>query len=299
MISEAGKCPLCKSEKASRIFEAADRNQNLGGSFILAKCGDCGLYRIDPLPDLETLSMHYPAGYYPADPDIVLKDPLNRRWQEGKVALVGKYISEPGKLLDVGTGTRGLLTFFREAGWQVWGTEFSEEAADFVRKSWGLDIKVGDIDELGFENETFDVVTFWHVLEHLRNPVAAVAESFRILKKGGILVLALPNISSMQARIFGANWYHLDLPRHLYHFSPATARKLVEGSGFRILEIDHRSEEHNWAGWQFSLMPPNRNNKKRFPRPIRKSWPYISRALARIESAIGIGGTFTMVAAKE
>lgn len=296
-VNNTTECIICGGTESQESLTGADRNQRLGGTFRLVRCVNCGVERIDPIPNLETLKKHYPAQYYPKDSDAILKDNTNPAYQQAKVRIVQKYIKR-GRILDVGTGARNLLKYFIDAGWEAVGTEFSEEAAEFARNSWGLDVRVGPIEAQHFEPESFDVITFWHVLEHLSNPKSAIEESRRILKAGGILVVALPNRASLQAKIFGANWYHLDLPRHIYQFTPQSARKLLEGAGLEILEVSHRSEEHNWAGWELSLIPPHREARKKIPGDIRKAWAWLSRILARCEEIIERGGTFTMVARK-
>jgi SAM-dependent methyltransferase len=144
----------------------------------------------------------------------------------------------PGRLLDVGSGKGAFLAAARDAGWDVLGVEFAAEAAEAARATFGIDVIVGDflaIRPLG----TFDVVTMWHVLEHVRDPMGALVHAADSLKPDGRLVVSVPNIESLQARLGGEDWFHLDLPRHLFHFTPRSLATLVEGAGFRVERIGY------------------------------------------------------------
>ncbi len=100
----------------------------------------------------------------------------------------------------------------------------------------------------------FDMVILWHVLEHLKHPDQTIREIRRILKPGGTLVVAVPNFSSWQARWAGENWFHLDLPRHLFHFPFAALRQLAEDRGFEFRSAHHFSLRQNPFGWVQSAM---------------------------------------------
>ena len=119
--------------------------------------------------------------------------------------------------------------------WGLQGIEISPQAAELAQ-SRGLDVRVGSLDQIQFEKESFDVVTLWDVLEHLHDPSKAVAEIFRILKPDGILVFRVPNLDSWDYRLFKRFWSGFETPRHLTIFNRATLQSLLEKSGFRMVQ---------------------------------------------------------------
>lgn len=113
-------------------------------------------------------------------------------------------------------------------------------AAEQVRKTFGLQVITGELENVKFPDGYFDVITLIHVLEHLRDPVGTLREVCRILKKGGIVIMAVPNIRSLAGFLFQSYWFHLDAPRHLHHFSPASLRRLLcKADGIRPVRVNH------------------------------------------------------------
>jgi SAM-dependent methyltransferase len=142
----------------------------------------------------------------------------------------------PGRLLDVGCGKGRFLAAAQAAGWHGVGVEFSAASAEMARATNHIDVVVGDFLTVPID-EHFDAITMWHVLEHLPDPRAAVERAASLLQPGGRLVISVPNSRSLQARIGGDRWFHLDLPRHTYHFTPNALRRMVERSGLAVERI--------------------------------------------------------------
>jgi SAM-dependent methyltransferase len=134
-------------------------------------------------------------------------------------------------------------------GWEAWGVETSVDGAALARQKPGLRIQDRPLPECGLPAAKFDVVTLWHSLEHVGNPKAYLDEIRRILKQDGILFLAVPNVDGLEFRLFGGNWFHLDLPRHQYQFSPRTLEMLLNVSGMETIHISHYSWEYNPYGF--------------------------------------------------
>jgi SAM-dependent methyltransferase len=134
----------------------------------------------------------------------------------------------------VGCATGDFIAFARERGWDVAGVELTDSAAAFCRDQLGLPVVTGDLLAAGYPSDTFDVVTMWNVFEHLYDPVATLREIRRILRPTGLLVLAVPELDSLDARIFGPAWKGYDVPRHLHTFSRATLKRMLAEGGFRI-----------------------------------------------------------------
>jgi SAM-dependent methyltransferase len=154
-----------------------------------------------------------------------------------------------------------LLSGLANRGFEVHGFEISRVAID------GADprarIQIGEnLTEAVYPDEYFDEVILWHVLEHLPDPRETLQEIRRIVRPGGRLVVAVPNFSSFQAKWAGAAWFHLDLPRHLFHFPLETLRRLIEECGFVSRSEHHFSLRQNPFGWVQSLL----NKNRRLPR---------------------------------
>jgi SAM-dependent methyltransferase len=122
-------------------------------------------------------------------------------------------------------------------GWQVQGLDPSLPAATFARQTHGLDVMVGQLTEVDIPDASFDVVTMWHVLEHMPHPRTTLQEVARILRPGGLLVLTCPIVDSWEARTFGPCWSGYDVPRHLYTFSRKTLGRLFDECGWHYQEV--------------------------------------------------------------
>jgi len=141
-------------------------------------------------------------------------------------------------LLDVGCASGDFLNFMRKKyHWEVQGVEISSYAAALARDKFNLDVFTGTLEQAEFQENSFNVVTMWDVLEHLHDPNSTLQEIARILKPAGMLALRVPNADSFDAKIFGPYWSGLDSPRHLYVFGKSTITKILEKNGFRILGL--------------------------------------------------------------
>ncbi len=138
-----------------------------------------------------------------------------------------------GRVLDVGCGNGDFLLSLKRRGWKVHGVEFSAEAAELAR-SRGIDVVHGELKSAAFPDGFFDVVTLWHVAEHLPDPLAEFAEVRRILRDDGLFVLEVPNSDCLTLRLCGTRWRPLDVPRHLQHFTPATLERALTKVGFAL-----------------------------------------------------------------
>ncbi|HTY59565.1 MAG TPA: class I SAM-dependent methyltransferase, partial [Bacteroidota bacterium] len=269
-----------------------------GETFSIARCSTCGVAQTLPRPADSALGQYYPPAYYPIggyDPSYYAR--TLRPAQQEKLAIVRQFRSS-GRLLDVGCGAGFFVREASEAGFAAEGIEFSHDAVEFGRRQWGTRLAEGDILSASIPGRSFDVVTLWHVLEHIPRPVEALRKIKTLLTPEGILVIAVPNFDSIQAGLFRGRWYHLEVPRHLYHFSPSSLRRLLAGEGFTVEAESQRSPEHNWAGILGSLMPlvsPDGSLAGSIFRRVAAR--PASRALATLETAFRRGGTFTLVSA--
>jgi 2-polyprenyl-3-methyl-5-hydroxy-6-metoxy-1,4-benzoquinol methylase len=172
---------------------------------------------------------------------------------QARRASVLKRRATRGPILDVGCGRGFLLKYLGEQGYQPYGIERSDNAAWHARNRLGLNVITTGLVEGGFSGERFNVLVFWHSLEHLDSPFQAIARARELLKPNGIMAIAVPNSESLQARIFGRHWFHLDIPRHYFHFGTRSLTTLLQQHGFRVVKVDHFCLEQNPFGWIQSI----------------------------------------------
>jgi len=161
---------------------------------------------------------------------------------------------EPGRILDIGCGRGLLLYYLKRQGWKVSGTENNRETCETIEQRFSIPMNPGEAGTYYLPKASFDGVVLWHVLEHLKDPVMALAEAGRLLKRNGFLIIALPNLESVQAKFFKEHWFHLSFPYHLHHFSFSSLKTLAEGNGFQTKRTHHFFLYHNVFGWIQSFL---------------------------------------------
>jgi SAM-dependent methyltransferase len=226
-------CPHPR-DRLTLLFPASD--YITGDAFEVTTCGACGLVVTSPQPSGEALERYYPPAYHgeaTAKRFPALMEALQRLLYRNRAEAVERVTGAgPGRVLDIGCGRGHLLAAFRRRGWAVQGTELTEHSANYPRHVLGLPVHVGPGDALPFEPGSFDAVVMWHVLEHWPDPRVAVAEAHRLLRPGGVLMVGVPNFGSLEARLTRAGWFHLDVPRHLCHLTPASLDRILSEAGF-------------------------------------------------------------------
>lgn len=155
---------------------------------------------------------------------------------------------QPGRVLDVGCGNGEMLRALRRLGWDVVGIERTEATAGPARRL-ELEVHAGGLEACRLAASSFDLIILWHVLEHLSDPHAALGELARLLRPAGRVVVAVPNVASWQARLAGPEWYHLDVPRHLYHFDRRTLTHLLARAGLRVERVARVDPAYDVRGW--------------------------------------------------
>ncbi len=214
-----------------------------GPWFALARCTRCdSAVTLGELPS----GLYEGGAYRPAKPRLyALARPLLGRFDRRRLALVRTLAPPPGRLLDAGAGRGRFVAAARLAGYDAFGIEPSRRGPG---APW---VEQASIDDAAIEPRSVDVVTLWHVLEHLDDPAAALNRIANWLRPGGGLVVGVPNLASLQARIGGERWYHLDVPRHRVHYTPDGLHALLRSNGFTVHATRHTLLEHNPFGmWQ-------------------------------------------------
>ena len=254
-------CVLCGSDRLAPLFRASDRlYQTTRKEFTVARCGSCGLMRLDPQPSTEELRAYYPSGYwFQAGNEIPgrLEEAYRRLVLRDHVRFVESVLrrAEPGPLLDVGCGGGLFLGILRKRGFPVIGLDVSCEAARVAWQRQHAPAVCGVLDRAPLRSGSFACITMFHVLEHLSDPRVFLMAAARLLKPAGRLVLQVPNAASWQSRLLGAAWNGMDVPRHLYDFRDCDLERLVEGCGFEITRRKYFSLRDNPAGLASSLAP--------------------------------------------
>jgi len=159
----------------------------------------------------------------------------------------------PGRLLEIGCGDGKFLDRMKGCGWTVEGVDFDAQAARAAMENFGIEVKVGRLEEMRYPDDSFDAVTLQHVIEHVFDPVATMREVFRILKPGGTVVVLTPNAGSLGQRTFGTNWRGLEPPRHIQLFTPGTLDFVARKAGLETVRV-YSTAVHAWIILSASML---------------------------------------------
>ena len=235
-------CPVCASPDTAELFHARYHLvSNL--EFLIRKCHSCGMgWTVDPPSEREA------GGYYASEEYISHTDRkqsisdylyhLARSFMLGRKGNLVRKVTgmREGTLLDIGSGTGHFAAYMQKRGWKVTGIELNDDARTYsIEKSGITAMAPGDLKNI--PTGSADCITFWHVLEHLYAPEEWLEEVKRILLPDGKCIIALPNFSSADAGWFGSRWAALDVPRHLWHFTPDALNLFVSKQGFTVEKI--------------------------------------------------------------
>lgn len=247
-------CNLCGSNLTKIVAEV--------GPFKLVKCRTCGLVYDNPRLSVEDTQHHYIRLY---NDSFTHKT----RWFESRIDMFSECLKklesfrENGRLLDVGCGRGYFLRLARDRGWNTYGVEISEDSSDFARKEYNLDVCRGTVRQAKFRSEYFDVITLWNVLDHFWDPISELAEINRVLRRGGLIFIRVPNISFhlkvyFLLRLLGQFGEKLQLERRvatfrLYCFSARTLKKTLSKVGFVRVNV---ANSLLTSGDPFSTMKP-------------------------------------------
>jgi SAM-dependent methyltransferase len=230
--------------ETSAVFSA--RDYITGEDFMVRYCRRCGLHVTTPVPAYGEIGKYYPHSYYGSGRRFMgVVEWLLDRLHSYRAYQIEQH-QRPGKVLDVGCGRGDMLHILRQRGWDPLGTELSEDAAAYARDHRRLPVIAQPLEEIGLPSNEFDLVILWHVLEHVPSPRDTIREAARILKPGGTLLVAVPNFGSWEARWSRDKWFHLDVPRHLTHFTPRTLNRVLEEAGVPITSVNFFSTEYDF-----------------------------------------------------
>lgn len=225
-------CPICGKNTYQKILQSRDYRYELTTQkFQLVQCLGCGLIYLNPRLLKSQINKFYPEKYYDSKFSF-LEKAVNNFFLISDSRILRK-IKKTGRLLDLGCGKGDFLLSMKNLGYQVVGIDISQSACRLAKEK-GLTVYCGELNSHQFPDKYFDVITLWHVFEHLYDPVKTLREIGRVLKDDGVLVIETPNIASLSFKIFREYCFHLDLPRHVYHWSDETMTRILEKNGFEV-----------------------------------------------------------------
>jgi 2-polyprenyl-3-methyl-5-hydroxy-6-metoxy-1,4-benzoquinol methylase len=233
-------CPVCGSEIIEPFISGKDHFLT-GEKFEIVRCKGCGFRFTNPRPKADELGKYYESAEYISHSDTrkgifaavyqqVRKYTLGR-----KLAMISKF-QEKGEILDIGCATGQFLNCMSEHGWKTTGIEPDNKTRAYAISEYGLTV-FPEKKLNSFNEASFDVITMWHVLEHVSDLKGRMEQLKDLLKPEGTLIIAVPNCDAYDAKKYGKFWAGYDLPRHLYHFTKSDIKMLVEKYGFTIVNI--------------------------------------------------------------
>jgi len=229
-------CPVCGQSGAQEWLCGPDRFHGRQEKYTLLHCPACSLVWLSHPPNAGEMHLHYTNAYHKLISAAGDNSPI--RWEDRKAALTP--YKQSGTLLDLGCSSGSFLEFMGSESWDLYGVEMSAEGARMAKERSKAQVFVGDILDAPFPRESFDVITCFDVLEHLYEPRRVMVRVGEWLKTGGIFYLLVPNINSAEARVFRSYWHGLELPRHLFHYSPASLKFLADSVGLRAVSLETR-----------------------------------------------------------
>jgi SAM-dependent methyltransferase len=225
------------------------------------ECKNCRLIRLNPLPTVEELKSYYPRNYW-FSPDAGAASRLEETYRRLVLRDHVQFVTQAlkasgaqGPVIDIGCGGGLFLRILRERGYAAVGLDNSTSAASLAWKRNGVPVLCGDLTASPLDRGCFSLVSMFHVLEHVYDPVAYLRTARDLLSLNGRLVVQVPNAASWQFLVFGEHWNGVDVPRHLVNYRQRDLENLLDYCGFEVLRRKHFSLRDNPAGFATSLAP--------------------------------------------
>ncbi len=254
------RCALCGRTLHGTGRLVKDRLHHTPGLYLLKDCQACGHTQTCGADFSEVAQDAYPERYLTralgASGSSFPQRVMNHFYEKMEKKRVDRILSmidlpTDGTALDAGCGNGGFLRELqRRTGCSCTGVETDAASIQVARKNSDLNLVCGTLEEYlaGCSNDRFSLITLWHVLEHLSDPLEALSRLYTATRPGGWLVLAVPDVSGLTARVFGNYWFGCDVPRHLHHFTAPTLTSALIRTGWRPMQASHVVEVSTLAG---------------------------------------------------
>lgn len=237
-----GYCLACHSHSGPEPYMDASDHLVSRQVFSMQRCKQCGFVFTNPRPDPEEIGAYYQSGQYTSHSEkatnllesiyVRVRSQMVKR----KAGMVKRFLQKGANILDIGCGTGHFLQALQVAGYRVMGVEPGEKAAQLASEK-GIKVVRSMTDVMVDHHPGFDLISMWHVLEHVHNLQEHLQQCQQMLKPGGILVVAVPMCNSFDASFYKQHWAAYDLPRHLWHFTPDTLKLVVQKSGMQQIRL--------------------------------------------------------------
>jgi 2-polyprenyl-3-methyl-5-hydroxy-6-metoxy-1,4-benzoquinol methylase len=234
------KCPVCGKTELRNKLVVEDKSVSKE-SFAIQQCAACSFQFTNPRPDAAHIGRYYESEEYVSH-NSGAGGVINQAYKVArfftmrrKVALLNKQAPRKDQLLDYGCGTGHFLEAAKSSGWKVSGLEPNPRAREEASLRVGQPIGSDDLTAL--EPGSFDAITLWHVLEHVHTLNETLQQLIKLLKPDGVLIIAVPNVDSLDAQHYRQDWAAYDVPRHLYHFSAKTMTQLLKKHKMGVREV--------------------------------------------------------------
>lgn len=267
------KCPICKSQ----VYLFMQK-----GGIKIYKCSQCG-FGFTQNTKLQT-------GSYHRDEEYIQEEGLFKNIFQKRVDIISQ-LTIPGRVLEVGCSTGLLLSLLKDKGWEVRGVEMSKRSADKAI-SRGIKVVVGSFENAKFEN-SFDLIIFNHVLEHVKDFRKVLSKTHRLLRPGGLILISLPNFDSFSAKIEKKNWPLLLPEEHLWHFTPKSLGIVLKEVGFNVIYDERISGIWDYGNPLLGILISLFSFKKRFFEELIFAIPTF------LLTKMGIGSGIILVAKKK
>lgn len=248
-------CKLCGSTNHEHILDAEDHYSKR--IFSLVRCSNCELVFTNPRPTENEISEYYPPAYHGESGKRFhfIIEKMVHYFRKRIAEKIDSYFQVSGRILEVGTGRGTLLSEMAKKGWISIGTENSKKLVKEVTDTLGVRVFLApNLQDCKFPDNYFDVVICYHVLEHLPDPFTTLKEIHRIIHPGGLLITTVPNFDGFTARFSKSHWFGIDVPRHLFHFTPKTLENALSRIGFQIQSRSTFSLEQDVFGFTQSFL---------------------------------------------
>jgi len=235
-------CPVCKSNELVEVFLVKDYTVS-GEYFSIEKCKTCTLLFTQNVAEQNEIGRYYASENYISHSDTQaglvnkLYHLIRKKTLQSKKRLIeGETEKSNGNILDIGCGTGAFLHTMKTEGWKITGLEPDENAREKAKILYGIEPQPSN-NIFNLPDYSYDAITMWHVLEHVHELHEYIGQLKNMLTDKGKIFIAVPNYTSYDAQHYGEFWAAYDVPRHLYHFSPAGMKRLVEQHGLTIKKI--------------------------------------------------------------